>query len=62
MDFILTEESKKTIRGKCRKLQMLSGLLITSESETLRLLGVEIGDISTDINDEMVNALLEHAE
>ena len=41
---------------------MLGGLLITSESETLRLLGAEIGDISTDINDEMVNALLEHAE
>ena len=62
MDFILSEKSKKTIKGKCRKLQMLGGLLITSESETLRLLGAEIGDISTDINDEMVSAVLEHAE
>lgn len=62
MDFILSEKSKIAIKGKCRKLQMLSGLLITSESETLRLLGAEIGDISTDINDEMVSALLEHAE
>ena len=62
MDFLLTEESKKAIKSKCKKLQMLAGLLITSESETLRLLGAEIGDISTDINDEMVNALLEHAE
>lgn len=39
---------------------MLGGLLITSESETLRLLGVEIGDISTAINDEMVSALPKH--
>ena len=62
MDFILSEKSKKVIKGKCRKLQMLAGLLITSESETLRLLGTEIGDISTDINDEMVSAVLEHAE
>ena len=62
MDFILSEKSKIAIKGKCKKLQMLGGLLITSESETLRLLGAEIGDISTDINDEMVNALLEHAE
>ena len=62
MDFILTEESKEFVKSKCKKLQMLAGLLITSESETLRLLGVEIGDISTDINDEMVSALPEHAE
>lgn len=62
MDLILTEESKEFVKGKCKKLQMLGGLLITSESETLRLLGAEIGDISTDINDEMVSAVLEHAE
>lgn len=62
MDFILTVGSKEIVKGKCKKLQMLAGLLKTSESETLRLLGAEIGDISTDINDEMVNALLEHAE
>ncbi len=62
MDFILSEKSKIAIKSKCKKLQMLGGLLITSESETLRLLGAEIGDISTDINDEMVSAVLEHAE
>lgn len=62
MDFILTEESKEFVKDKCEKLQMLAGLLITSESETLRLLGFELGNISTEINNEMISALPEPAE
>lgn len=62
MDFILSGESKIAIKSKCRKLQMLAGLLQSSRDETLRLLGNELEDIEMVIDEENSSALPEHAE
>lgn len=62
MDFILSEESKIAIKGKCRKLQMLAGLLQNSRDDTLRLLGNELEDIEMAVDEEISSALPEHCE